>query len=708
MASPKNLLKSVKNYIKHPFSSWLWWGALLLIWLLSTWFDRTWLFHDQRLPSWDQAEYLSSALEHGRGLGLLAPREWNGWQALLDLSPKIPPLSALISGSVMAFTGETADKASWVLSLWHGLLLIIVAQWGRALGGTKLGLLAALLLALSPAMAEHRVEFSLDLAVATSSSLALWLLFLWQSNSPEGGTWKQAFAAAVSIGGALLIKQSSLLVLAMPALWAAWQAFSIKKRRSQTIAGISVVISMLLPWLHHNWITTIGGTQRAVLVSGAEEGDPGILNLQSWIWYPKLMPNQLGVLVLTLGLAGLGLLAWKNKTRLTREFKHPVLNLADGWPWVIGVTLSGWICITLSPNKDARYIAPVLPLLILILAKGWLVLINFASQKAGKKNSLIAFCSILILSATLSIKQRWSDIDKKAGSPAIHALNSINKRVKGLPTTVFITSSDRNLNEQTLSYLGQINGRDIQARRLGRSPGQKDMALDQSNWWILATGDQGTSRKSARKLGRKVRKDPRFELIESWGWTEGREVELWKRKDSAENPTTFDYRFISLARSLEYGPGSLDSIFKEIEVQHLLDPDFKYQDRVKSWALKKLKENNHNPDALWSLALLGVLQNRPENAARWFTQLEALDAEKNWARAYHLVVLLADWKSCKAAWLADTYLKESKGREKINLLVALRDLSRTTCFDPRGPLGLKNSIIPAIKSVENQINGEKN
>ena len=31
---------------------------------------------------------------------------------------------------------------------------------------------------------------------------------------------------------------------------------------------------MLLPWLRHNWITTIGGTNRAVLESGAAEGDP--------------------------------------------------------------------------------------------------------------------------------------------------------------------------------------------------------------------------------------------------------------------------------------------------------------------------------------------------------------------------------------------------------------------------------------------------
>ena len=272
---------------------------------------------------------------------------------------------------------------------------------------------------------------------------------------------------------------------------------------------------------------------------------------------------------------------------------------------------------------------------------------------------------------------------------------------------MLLTSSDRNLNEQNLSYLGQIDGRNIQARRLGRSPGQEDMALAQSNWWILATGNQGTSRKSARKLGHRVRKDPSFELVESWEWTEDREVELWRRKDSAEIPSRFDNRFISLARGLESGPVNLEPIFKEIEVQHLLDPDFTYQDRVKSWALKKLEENHYNQNALWSLALLGVLQNRPENAAMWFTQLEALDEQKSWARAYHLVVLLADWKSCHAAWIADNYLKESEGTEQVNLLVALRDLSRTTCFDPRGPIGLKSSLIPAIKSIENQINSEK-
>ena len=40
--------------------------------------------------------------------------------------------------------------------------------------------------------------------------------------------------------------------------------------------------------------------------SAAREGDPGVLSLASWLWYPRLLPEQLGsvlLLVLVLLLA---------------------------------------------------------------------------------------------------------------------------------------------------------------------------------------------------------------------------------------------------------------------------------------------------------------------------------------------------------------------------------------------------------------------
>ena len=155
------------------------WVLLALLWGLSTLWDRLWLSWDQRLPSWDQADYLNSAMDHGRALGLLPGGGWEGWQALLDHSPKIPPLASLVNGTVMAMAGDHPDQAAWSLSLWFGLLLVGVALWGRQLGGPALGLLAAVLCVLAPGLAEWRVDYVLEIPLCAGCVWALWLLGRW-------------------------------------------------------------------------------------------------------------------------------------------------------------------------------------------------------------------------------------------------------------------------------------------------------------------------------------------------------------------------------------------------------------------------------------------------------------------------------------------------------------------------------------------------
>ena len=41
----------------------LWWLALAIVWVVATAADRLWLQLDRRLPSWDQADYLNSAVD---------------------------------------------------------------------------------------------------------------------------------------------------------------------------------------------------------------------------------------------------------------------------------------------------------------------------------------------------------------------------------------------------------------------------------------------------------------------------------------------------------------------------------------------------------------------------------------------------------------------------------------------------------------------
>ena len=274
-------------------------ALLLLIWVLATAADRLWWTRHGGLPAWDQADYLNSALDHGRALGLLPGGGWQGWQALLDLSPKIPPLGSLINGAVIAVSGDAPAQAAWSLSFWNGLLLLATAGWALNLRSPQrlarpFALLAAAVVSLAPMLLELRTDYLLELPLTACVTLALWRLGCWLEPHRQSSWW-QAFAAALAVSAALLVKQSALLVLIPACAWAVVVALrSGVRRQAQLAVGLTLVALSLLPWLRHNWITTLGGTNRAVIESAALEGDPGVLTLVGWLWYPRLLPDQVG------------------------------------------------------------------------------------------------------------------------------------------------------------------------------------------------------------------------------------------------------------------------------------------------------------------------------------------------------------------------------------------------------------------------------
>jgi 4-amino-4-deoxy-L-arabinose transferase-like glycosyltransferase len=59
---------------------------------------------------------------------------------------------------------------------------------------------------------------------------------------------------------AVLVKQSALLVVALPSAWVAITAMGRRGRRLQLLVALALVLGLVFPWLHHNWITTLGGT----------------------------------------------------------------------------------------------------------------------------------------------------------------------------------------------------------------------------------------------------------------------------------------------------------------------------------------------------------------------------------------------------------------------------------------------------------------
>ncbi|WP_371734176.1 glycosyltransferase family 39 protein [Synechococcus sp. CCY 9618] len=656
--------------------------------------DRLWLHADLRLPAWDEANYINSSVDHGRALGLLPGGGWRGWQALLDLSPKIPPLGSLVGGTVIAMTGDDPDAALWVQSVWEALLLVVVAAWGRQLVSPAFGLLAAALTAAAPALAALRVDYTLDLPVTASALLALWLLGRWQAPAPSGGRWGQAVIAAGAIGAAVLVKQSALLVLIPPCLWAAGTGLGRRGRRLQVLVALAIAVGMALPWLRHNWIMTLGGTNRAVIESAAQEGDPDPFSLASLLWYPPLLPAQLGLPAVLVGLAGALLGGWRRWRSIP-----PTPPARAGWGWLIGCALSGWLFTTLSPNKDPRYIAPVLPLLLILLSRGWWALALWLRARWGRRAALAALGLGLVGSAGTTAVQRAEALERDPPLPLASLVGDLRQRAGPAPTTVIVIPTTADFNQNNVTMFGRAGGGEVVGRETGKRREEHLLVLQEAEWLLLATGDQGTRRKESRQLSRKVRSDGRFSLVRSWPWDKGRRVELWQRSADAPPPSRFDQRFIRLARGMERGPAGLAAVFDAIGPEHQLDGHFLYQQRVARWAEARLRSDPDDRDALWSLGLLGVLQNRPLVAARWFSRLETLEPANPWPAAYRAVVLLADWRAPQAAAVAAA----AERRHPEPVLRGLADLAASLSGNVRRIPALTSSLPAAVEAVQSQL-----
>ena len=688
--------------------SWHFRGLLTLIWLLSTLIDRFWWTNHGGLPAWDQADYLNSALDHGRALAVLPGGSWQGWGSLLDLSPKIPPLASLVNGTVMAIAGDGPEQAAWSLSLWNGLLLFVVASWALELRqplkvARPFALLCSIVVAMAPLLLELRTDYVLELPLTAMVALALWRLGCWW-HPMHGGRWAQAFWAALSIAAALLVKQSALLIL-IPVLLlvvtSVCRGSRIATRRWQLVMGLGLVCAALLPWLKHNWITTLGGTNRAVIESAALEGDPGVLSLEGWLWYARLLPDQVGWGLLVLGGSGVILWYWQRRTFNGDE------RLA--WRWLILSLVAGWIFTHLSPNKDDRYIAPLLPMLLILLTRGVWQWGLWVQQRWPAPSSWLPGLALLLGGCNM-VWTGWQIQAVRLSQGHQGPLGAIVRRAGGgdprsQPATLIVVPSTPDLNQHNVSYFGRRNGGRLVGRQLGSSKSDVKPVLEKAQWVLLAEGGQGSVRGSAEQLDRAVRASGVFERVETFPRPQGGTYSLWRRDADSVEPVMFQERFPALAAGLSQGPAGLDAVFSSIAVEHMLDGHFLYREPLKRQALRRLETNPSDQEARWTLALLAVLANRPSEAAEQFAALEALLPGNPWPSAYRSVVTLAGWNPWQASSVAAAARQQHGDQPVLVGLDAISSVLGGALW--RLPEAVQ-SLPPAVRAVENSLNGQEN
>ncbi|AIQ96850.1 glycosyltransferase family 39 protein [Prochlorococcus sp. MIT 0801] len=688
----------IKKNINH--SKYIFWISILFIWILSTIIDRIWWNFYSNTPSWDQADYLNSALDHARELSFLREDGGSDFSSLLDKSPKIPPLASIINGAVIAFAGDSPHQAAWSLSFWNGFLLFNMASWGLYLRGKFFGLFCVVISACSPFLFHLRTDYVLELPLISAITFYLFHLGRWSDKS-IGGKWIQLTIATFACSISLLIKQSSLLVIIPSLLFIFIISFKRDiKFRLQFLCLVLLNILAILPWFYHNWIMTLSGTYRAVFESAAIEGDPSILGFKSIFWYFPYLDNQFGSIIFFFGFSGI-LFAFLTYIRSFRANARlgDIFNKNNyKWTWIYINLITCWTFTTFIPNKDERYIACTIPLIILLLALGftkWSDWLDTYFKFNPYGLFLIPFLSFLF-SNSISKFNTLQNISSK-----YYPVKDIISTVRSDQTfdkkeTVIVVPSTPDINQHNVSYFGRMQGGNILGRQLGQSLLHIEPVLKYSNWIILAEGDQGSVSSNSLALDEAVRDSSLFTQVRKFSREKEGSYTLWKRSSSSIKQNEFHNRFIELAKGMEQGPLGIKLIFDEIEIEHMLDGHFQYQSIVRDKALSKISSDPENVESLWSLSLLKILSNRPSEADIYLRNLEILLPNNPWPSAYRTIVNLASWNPWKASLIADR-------AHKRNPNYFLKSLGDTSALFRGAFWRLKsalNSVPNAIKSVD--------
>ena len=652
----------------------IFWFLVLLIWMISTFVDRIWWNSFSDTPSWDQADYLNSALDHARALSFIEGEGWNGMKSFLDLSPKIPPLASIFNGAVIAIAGDSPHKAAWSLSIWNGFLLFNIASWGLYLKGQKFSLVCVLLTAISPFIMQLRTDYVLELPLISVTTFYLFHLGKWSAPN-NGGKWIQLLITSIACVASLLIKQSSLLVVIPSLFLILILSFTRKKIfRVQFLCLFLINILAVLPWFYHNWIMTLSGTYRAVFESARIEGDPSLFAFESIFWYFPFLKDQFGGIIFGIGSSGIVLLIlnYVTSSNASWNLKNLFFNRNYKWTWVSFNLLCSWTFTTFIPNKDPRYIATSVPLIILFLALGfskwndWLgsymkLVFKYLLFVAPLSFSLFSFVNRFIILEP--IQNKYYPVDQIISEIKLNQ-NEENKE------TIIVIPSTPEVNQHNVSYIGRMQGGNILGRQLGQSLLHKQPVLEQANWIILAEGDQGSVPENSLIIDNAIRKSGFFYKIREFPRKIEGSYSLWKRSAAAPDQRTFDKRFIELAMGMSKGPLGIKSIFEEIAIQHMIDGHFEYQSIVKNKAILKTTSNPNDIEALWTLSLLKILANRPIEADIYLEKLEDLIPQNPWPSAYRSIVNLASWNPLKASKIADQANKKHRNQ----LLKGLADV----------------------------------
>ncbi len=534
------------------------WQSLLvlgLIWLVGAGSDRLWFALDRSVPAWDQADYLTGALNYWRALQhpLWFDGEW--WTRLWMLSSKVPPLTYILTAFFLNLFGTDADRATLVNLFFSAVLLGSVYGLGRILFNRQVALWAAFLCLLFPGLYLVRLDFLLDYPLTAAVTLCFYALTFWRNVSTaqaqkqqKWAGWVRASAFGVCLGLAVLVKQTAVLFLFFPLLWVG--AGAMRRRQWQRAAQLlwSLLLSALIfgPWYRANWLLILTASKRATVDAAIAEGDPALNTLDAWSFYWQDLPYMVSWPLLLVPLAGILLYLTRSilNTPGPREEKplgdRPVISALK---WLAIFWAGAYFLCSLNINKDSRYVLPYLPVLSLFLAWGltlwprrWGGCVRWGTASLAILLGLLNLWPIGGVAGDRLAQWLSPRVQHRAylGAewPHREAIAEITQTAPFVRSTLGVLPSTPDLNQHNFNYYGALANFQVYGRQVGTRRKQVSQDARSLSWFLTKTDDQGSVPKEAQAaIVQAIAQSPDFHPQKTWPLPDGSTLTLYRQQN---------------------------------------------------------------------------------------------------------------------------------------------------------------------------------
>lgn len=295
-------------------------------------------------PHWDMSRHLWASLNYNNNIHL----SLDGFKNIFRLYFYYPPMVYVFTKPFYFFLGSTLYAAILSNLIWITTLFVSTYYLGKYYFNKYVGLTAVMIIACTPMIIGQSHEYQLDLPLTAVSALT-WCLLIYSNNF--NNLWTSfLLGAAITVG--FLTKWMFPVFIITPLLITIVLSLAqmIKNRNYRILINISIagIIPLVFAgkwyWKFHQYLTS--DFFASGVNAGKNEGDPQRFTA-SIIWYFKHLTGDSLFIPLSIMLA-VGLLLMIRKSRLQRYWH------------VIAILAIPVVVFSLIPNKDIRYIMPIL------------------------------------------------------------------------------------------------------------------------------------------------------------------------------------------------------------------------------------------------------------------------------------------------------------------------------------------------------------